>query len=62
MGEPMLPGETHCLIPWMNCDNGMERVTGIEPASRAWEPLNAALVQTLTCGQPWSWLTRVDRC
>jgi hypothetical protein len=28
----------------------MERVTGIEPASRAWEPSNDALVQALTCG------------
>ena len=26
----------------------MERVTGIEPASRAWEPSNGALVQALT--------------
>jgi hypothetical protein len=39
----------------------MERVTGIEPASRAWEPSNDALVQGLTCGQMWSWVTLVDR-
>ena len=28
----------------------VERVTGIEPASRAWEPYSAALVQAVTCG------------
>jgi hypothetical protein len=32
----------------MNWDNGMERVTGIEPASRAWEPSNDTLVLALT--------------
>jgi hypothetical protein len=40
----------------------MERVTGIEPASRAWEPYIGALVQGLTCGQSWSGVTPVDRC
>jgi hypothetical protein len=39
----------------------MERVTGIEPASRAWEPSNDALVLGLACGQPWSGVTLVDR-
>jgi len=38
----------------------VERVTGIEPASRAWEPSNNALVQALTSGQPWSGVTPVD--
>jgi hypothetical protein len=33
----------------------MERVTGIEPASRAWEPYNRAL----TCDRPWSQVTPV---
>src|SRR5947209_1746190 len=28
----------------------------------AWEPYNRALVWALTCGQPWSWVTPVDRC
>jgi hypothetical protein len=32
----------------------MERVTGIKPASRAWEPSNDAQVQALTCGELWS--------
>ena len=40
----------------------MERVTGIGPASRAWEPYNDALVQALTCGRPWSRVTPVNRC
>jgi hypothetical protein len=40
----------------------MERVTGIEPASRAWEPYNDALAQALTSGRPWSGVTAVDRC
>jgi hypothetical protein len=40
----------------------LERVTGIEPASRAWEPPNAPLVQALTCGQPWSQVTLIDFC
>jgi hypothetical protein len=39
----------------------VERVTGIEPVSRAWEPSNDALVQALTCDQPWSGVTLVDR-
>jgi hypothetical protein len=38
----------------------MERVTGIEPAFRAWEPSNDVLVQALT-GKAWSDLTLVDR-
>jgi hypothetical protein len=45
----------------MNCDNRMERVTGIEPASRAWEPYNDAQVRALTCVQLWSGVTLVDR-
>jgi hypothetical protein len=40
----------------------MERVTGIEPASRAWEPSNSALVYGLTCRQLWSGVTLIDRC
>jgi hypothetical protein len=39
----------------------VERVTGIEPASRAWEPYNDALIQALTCGQLWSGVTPIDR-
>jgi hypothetical protein len=39
----------------------VERVTGIEPVSRAWEPYSGALVQALTCGWPWSGVTLVDR-
>jgi hypothetical protein len=35
-------------------------VTGIEPASGAWEPSNDALVQGVTCGELWSGVTPVD--
>lgn len=40
----------------------LQRATGIEPASRAWEPYNDALVPGLTCGLPWSGVNPVDRC
>jgi hypothetical protein len=39
----------------------VERVTGIEPVSRAWEPYNGALVTALTCGELWSGVTLDDR-
>jgi hypothetical protein len=37
-------------------------MTGIEPASRAWEPCDDAQVQGLTCGQTCSGVTLADRC
>jgi hypothetical protein len=58
----MLPKTAHCRTLLMNCGNTLERVTGIEPASRAWEPYIGALLQALSCGQPWSGVTLVDRC
>jgi len=60
--KPMLPKTAHCRTLLMNCGNTLERVTGIEPASRAWELHNDALVQAVICGEPWSWVTLVDRC
>jgi hypothetical protein len=59
--EPMFLAQTHRRTALMNWTFPMERVTGIEPASRAWEPSNDALVLGLTCGQPWSGVTLVDR-
>ena len=39
----------------------VERVTGVEPASRAWEPYNDGLVQGSTCDQAWPGVTPLDR-
>jgi hypothetical protein len=47
-----------CSLTWSIV---MERVTGIEPASRAWEPYNGAVVTALTCGELWSGVTLDDR-
>jgi hypothetical protein len=45
---------THRHTVLMNWAFRMEWVTGIEPASRAWDPQNDSLDQALICGQPWS--------
>jgi hypothetical protein len=46
----MFPVVTHCRTALMNCIFLMERVTGTEPASRACEPYDDALVRALTRG------------
>jgi hypothetical protein len=35
---------------------------GICIGLRAWEFHNDALAQAVICGEPWSWVTLVDRC
>jgi hypothetical protein len=40
----------------------LERVTGIEPASTAWEPDQPRLVRALTCASLASWLPVIAPC
>lgn len=58
----IFPAAIHCRTPWMNWDNRMERVTGIEPASKAWEPYSAALVQSRDQRLTVIMVTPVGRC
>jgi hypothetical protein len=52
MRNPMLLGTIQCRTPGLNCGNGLERVRGIEPPSRAWEALILPLNYTRVGAEP----------
>jgi hypothetical protein len=52
MRKPMLLGTIQCRTPGLNCGNGLERVRGIEPPSRAWEALILPLNYTRSTAKP----------